>query len=78
MKTETSVGTRMWPGELGGSAVRALVALQSFDSWHPYGGSQPPIVPVPGDPMPSNLHGHQPHTCTHIHAGKTSHIKEHE
>lgn len=32
--------------------VRALVALAGlrFNSQAPYGGSQPPVSPVPGDP----------------------------
>ena len=41
----------------GGSAVKHTRYSSSgprFGSKHPHGSSQPPITPVPGDPMPSS------------------------
>jgi hypothetical protein len=61
--------------------LRTLVLIEDprFNFQHPHGGSQPYIIPVPGDPLPSSdLSGIR---CIDIHAGRTLvhiHIKQNE
>lgn len=64
-------------------AIDAFFREHMFSSQHSHGGSQPPITPVSGDPVPSSglisyqkhrwyIHTHtRKQTHTHIHTHKT-------
>jgi hypothetical protein len=69
-------------GQKDDSAVKSICYFPrgpGRESQHPYGGSQPSVTPVSGDPIPfSSFYGHQgTHMvkCIEIYAGKHTHNK---
>lgn len=53
-------------------AKKHWLLLQRLSSQHPHCDSQPPVTLAPGNPVPSDLHGHQAH-AGNSHACRQTH-----
>ena len=64
-----------------GAAVKSMGCSSrepKFELQDPHGGSQPSVIPVPGDPVPFSAFCRYRSWCLDIHIGKTPITKQME